>query len=64
MARRPALLKINNSVEILIKCLGEKSFGILSNSESIIIVENRSEWIGVISIRKRETTQTKVKAPK
>ena len=36
----------------------------LSNSESLILVEGWSERARVSCVRMRETTQTKVKAPK
>ena len=47
MARRPASSEMDVSVEILIRCLGEKSFGTFSNSEAYIVVEGGSErfWL-------------------
>jgi len=41
-----------------------KEFGILSNSECLIYVEVGSGGMGISSVSKSGTTQTKVKVPK
>lgn len=43
---------------------GPKGSAILSNSESITVVEGRSEGAGLSPVSERATTQPKVKVPK